>query len=296
MTAQEHLAALQRAYRSYRLSVFCFIPLLIAAAVFLFWNRYVTLVLLELAVLYQLFYLRRRQRRYTSQFNRANLQVTLCPALGCGAPEEQGSAGITRQTILEACLMPLDKGENAALLRQGLQGKKEDVAAALCDAVLAESFTLVNKGRHRVHFNCGCWIHLTLPLDTGCDWRLLQENALPTLISRAFYAGHTELEAAPLADRELAGRFVLYRPVTQPEQAPSPALLKQLRLLADYTPGQLAISLRGRSMDVFLRNRFLARPVSFAAAPTLAQLELDPLPELDYLLRMAKTACRNREA
>ena len=44
-------------------------------------------------------------------------------------------------------------------------------------------------------------------------------------------------------------------------------------------------SLQGDTLTVFLRDRFLARPVSMKSAPTAALLQFDPLPELDYILR-----------
>ncbi len=42
-------------------------------------------------------------------------------------------------------------------------------------------------------------------------------------------------------------------------------------------------------MDIFIRNRFLARPVSVRQAPTEAMLGFDPFPELAYLADLAKT-------
>ena len=65
--------------------------------------------------------------------------------------------------------------------------------------------------------------------------------------------------------------------------------LRKAGELAGYTPGKAAFSLQGDTLTVFLRDRFLARPVSMKSAPTAALLQFDPLPELDYILRCAQS-------
>jgi hypothetical protein len=70
---------------------------------------------------------------------------------------------------------------------------------------------------------------------------------------------------------------------------PSGKLLRKAGELAGYTPGKAAFSLQGDTLTVFLRDRFLARPVSMKSAPTAALLQFDPLPELDYILRCAQS-------
>ena len=296
MSDSEQLAALQREYRAYRLRVFFFLPLLAAAGISTFWNRYAALVLLGGAVAYQLLSLRPRQNRYTDAVVRENLRRTICRQLGAQEPAADGGA-ITEQTVRAAALIPLDERPQALRAVLGITGEKDGLAVMLCDATAAESFRLVEKGRKRVHFNCGCWVHILLPQDTGCDWRALDKDSVPTPIRTAFFSSrHSELEDAPWPDPALREKYVLYRPVERPEQAPSDAVCSQLRLLAGYTPGYAAVSLQGKTLDIFLRARFLARPVSLKAPPAVQQLDFDPLPELAYLLRLAKVLSQEASA
>ena len=72
-------------------------------------------------------------------------------------------------------------------------------------------------------------------------------------------------------------------------RADTASLLRKAGELAGYTPGKAAFSLQGDTLTVFLRDRFLARPVSMKSAPTAALLQFDPLPELDYILRCAQS-------
>ena len=152
---------------------------------------------------------------------------------------------------------------------------------SVCDATFGQTFHLVKNGRKRVHFTCGVWVRLQLPADTGADWRLLDPDAIPTPIRQDFYAAQSSLEPAGTLD----DRWVFYRAAGEP----SGKLLRKAGELAGYTPGKAAFSLQGDTLTVFLRDRFLARPVSMKSAPTAALLQFDPLPELDYILRCAQS-------
>lgn len=284
---QETLRQLQKAYRFTRRLIFLNIPLLAAAVASLFFNRYLTLALLAAAVAWQLLFLRPGQKRYASRVTRENLLHTVCARLGAGDVLEKSGGAITPKAIRDAGLVPVDQGENACLLCQGIGGAMDAFQVDVCDATLAESFQLVKNGKHRVHFNTGCWMRFTLPEDTGCDWRILDQDAVPTPMRLEFYSRQSALEQSPLND-VLDGRFLCYLPPDG--RRPSRALLRQLKLLADYTPGRVALSLQGNTLHLFLQGRFLARPVSMACAPTEKQLAFDPMPELEYGLRLAKAA------
>lgn len=280
---QQTLEQLQKQYRRLRISVFGFIPLLVLAIVCAFWDRRLTLALLAAAVAYQLLWLRPMQNRYTAAAARANLLQTVGQRLGADQLFEKSGGVLTEADITAAELVPHDQGPGGCLLRQGIAGKLGGYETAVCDATLGESFQLVKNGKRRVHFTSGCWVRITLPEDTGADWRLLHKDAVPTPIRQEFYAARALLEPADPPDG-CPETFLYYK---GPGPAPGSRTLAQLTKLAGYTPGQAAVSLRGKTLSVFIRGRFVSRAVSLKAAPTAEFLRFDPLPELDYLQKLA---------
>lgn len=290
MSDSKTLEALQQKYRYYRLSALLMLLILITALILVFVNPILTLVAMGIAVIYHLFVFRRQQKSYSAAVTAANLTQTVCAQLHAAAPTERGKAVITNAAIKAANLMPFKEVKNSPLFCWNIVGENENIPISLCDATFAQDFQLVKKGRKRVHFNSGVWVHMELPKDTGADWRLLDEVSVPTPIRMDYYEKQKKMETAPVGNAAIGKRFVLYRPVDDSTQTPSPAVLHQVKLLMDYTPGYAAISLRGNQLDVFLRGRFLARPVSMAKKPDKALLEFHPLPELSYLIHLAKAA------
>lgn len=278
-------------YKKLRLAIGCiFVPLGLAV-VFAFFNRYICLALILVALVYHLCYLRPLQKKYTSEAVRQNLLATVCAALDTTKLDEKGGGRLTEADLRAATLMPIDQGKNMVLLCQGVGGIKDGIQVDVCDATLAQHFSLVEKGKHRVHFNSGCWMRFRLPTDTGADWSLMHKDAIPTPIRLAFYARHTRYEQAALPEY-LAENHLCYTPVDAPD-LPAGEVLRQVKQLADYTPGRLAISLKGDTLTVYLGQRFLARPVSVSTPPTAETLGFDPMPELAYALRMAKVVAQH---
>ncbi len=283
------ISDLQKMYRRYRMQVFFLLLLLIGALVLVFQSRLLTLAALAFALLFHLFLLRPQQKAYVNAFTQANLLNTLCPKLGTDTVSEKNASHITAELLKNARLMPFRQESGTPLLRWEISGRLRELSVSLCDATLAQDFRLVEKGKNRVHFNTGVWTHIRLPKNTGMDFCLLHEASVPTPIRMEFFSRESLLLPAKLQDPELAKSFVLYHPASE-TPAPMPGrFLSELRKLAEYTPGYVAISVRANQMDIFIRNRFLARPVSVRQAPTEAMLGFDPFPELAYLADLAKT-------
>ncbi len=280
---EQALMTLQKQYRRLRTSVFGFIPLLALAIACAFFDRRLTMALLAAAVAYQLLWLRPLQNRYTAAAARANLLQTVGKRLGADALSEKSGGGLAEADIAAAELIPHDSGPGGCLLRQGIQGRLGGYEATVCDATFGESFRLVKNGKRRVHFTSGCWVRITLPEDTGADWRLLHKDALPTPIRQEFYAARPLLDPAdpPAGCPE---SFLYYKGLGP---APGSRTLAQLAKLSGYTPGQAALSLKGQTLSIFIRGRFVSRAVSLKGAPTAEFLRFDPLPELDYLQKLA---------
>lgn len=284
---EETLARLQHQYRAYRRLVLLFIPILAAAVVFAFVNRYVTFVLLAAAVLYQVLYLRRLQKKYQNDFIQNNILCTVAQKIGADHVTEESGGALTPEVLRKAALIPFDEGKATCLLREGISGELEGFQVDLCDATMAETFRLVKKGRKRVHFNSGCWVRVKLSKDTSYDFRLMDVDAVPTLVRRAYYQEHPHYEKGTLPNRNLEELFFFYRPVNT-DVVPSSKLQTQLEKLSNYTPGKVALSLQGDTLHIFIRARFLARPISMRSAPSMEALGFDPFPELSYIIRVAK--------
>lgn len=280
---------LQQMYKRYRMQVLILLLLLIAALVFVFKSHLLTLAALAVALFLHLFIVRPQQKAYVNAFIQANLEHTLCPKLGADTASEKSSSHITAELLKSAHLMPFRQESGTPLLCWELSGCLRGFSVSLCDATLAQDFKLVEKGKNRIHFNTGVWTHIELSKDTGMNFRLLHETSVPTPIRMEFFSRESLLTPSKINDPELAKSFVLYHPVTEVSPALPGRFLSELKKLVEYTPGYVAISVHGNQMDVFIRGRFLARPVSVRLAPTEAQLNFDPFPELLYLMDLAGT-------
>ena len=281
------ISDLQQMYRRYRMQVFLLLLLLIAALVLVFKSHLLTLTALAAALVFHLFVVRPHQKAYVNAFTQANLSETLCPKLGADTVSEKNVSHITADLLKSAHLMPFCQESGTPLFCWEISGRLRGLSVSLCDATLAQKFRLMEKGKNRVHFNTGVWTHIDLAKDTGMNFRLLHETSVPTPIRMEFFSRESLFTPSKLSDPELAKSFVLYCPVKENPPALPGRFLEELKKLAEYTPGYVAVSVRANQMDIFIRGRFLARPVSVRQAPTKELLSFDPFPELLYLMDLA---------
>lgn len=271
-------------YRRFRLSVAAVIALLVIALICAFFNRYATFALLVLALAFHLLYVRKQQNAYTRSVSHANISLTVMPRLGAEDVSYEGAGGFTASLIKRAGLMPCDGNPT---FFWGMEGDSGPLHVQICDVSIPERFELKKGGKDRIHFNIGTWTHIVLSKDTDCRYCIIDETAVPTPIRMAYFDRDPVMFPAELGDQELKGKVVFYRPMNEEEQFPSPAVMKELKRLISYTPGYIAMSLHGRELDLFIRGRFLAGPVTASQKPTEASLTFDPFPELEYILRIA---------
>ena len=290
MSNDEFLSSLRQYYHRLRLRISLMILILLTALVFVFVQRIVSLLLLGGGIVYYLIFIRRAQNRYTRAFTHANLACTIAPAIFASSIEEDGGSSITKETITGAGLMPVKNVSGSPLLRWGMDGTLNGFSLSLCDATIAQDFSLAKRGKKRVHFNSGVWVHIALPTNTGQHWCLLDETSVPTPIRMEYFSHRHRMQTTPIGNDVLGKNYVLYQQAEK-SQPLSPAVLREVQKLADYTPGYPAFSVKEMCLDVFIRGRFLAGPVSMAKAPTQELLSFDPFPELDYILKIAKAVC-----
>ena len=290
MKTEKTKAALDKVlsqYRTFRLSVWTVLAMLAAALACIFINRYLTFALLGLALAFHLLYVRKRQKSYTALVNRTNIELTVMEKIDAEDVSEKSTGGMSASTVKRAGLMPCDA---APSFFWGMEGDLGTFHLQICDASIPQKFELKKGGKNRMHFNVGVWTHLVLPADTGYRYAVIDETAVPTPIRMAYFDQDPVMFHAELGEPSLKGKAVLYRPMNEEDQRPSPAVMKALMDLISYTPGFTALSLHGNEMDLFIRGRFLAMPVTVSKKPTAASLEFDPFPELDYIKKLA-SAC-----
>lgn len=285
----EDLKLVTRYYRQFRLCVLAMLLFLVATLAVMFIKRPLVFAMLAIAVLFHLFVLRPKQKAYADAFSRANLRQTVCKKLGTDTILEKAHQNITEETMEQARLMPGGSEKSAPLFRWEVSGTIKGIPVTLCDATIPQSFRLAEKGKPRVHFNAGVWAHITLPSDSGTHFRLLDET-LPFRLRSVWSTSQRALamKTLLLEDSDLKTHCVLYRPMGT-EQQPSYSFCKSLKALMKYTPGYVAVSVHGSSMDVFIRGRFLTRTLPLTQKPTQQLLEFDPFPELSYLADLARS-------
>ncbi len=274
-------------YRVFRMSVWAVLALLIAALVCLFINRYAAFALLGLALVFHIFYVRRQQKAYTELVNRSNIELTVMKKIGAEDVSGKSTGGLNASTIKRAGMMPCDGSPS---FFWGMEGDMGPFHLQISDVSIPQQFELKKGGKNRIHFNTGVWTHVVLPSDTGYRYAVLDETAVPTPIRMAYFDKDPVMFQAALNESSLKGKAVLYRPLNEEDQRPAPAVIRALRDLISYTPGFVALSLHGRELDLFIRGRFLAMPVTVSKKPAMASLEFDPFPELDYIKKLA-AAC-----
>jgi hypothetical protein len=273
-------------YTKLRASIMLTLAVLIAAVISVFIDRFLVLVFLAIALVIHLVLTRPLQKKYSNEFVCENLSATVCKILGAAAPKEKNADALTADVLEKSNLMPCGDDTSRPLLCWGISGSSDDMEISVADATIPQRFELAKNGKKRVHFNAGVWTHIVLPSDSGLHFKLLDETSVPTPIRMEYFSGKLTYETASIGDDELAKRMVMYHRKDD-TSTPSPKMLKKIKALVDYTPGYVAISISGSILDVFIRGRFLARPVSVSKRPTEQMIAFDPFPELDYIIKIA---------
>lgn len=254
------------------------------AAVFL--DLKLALLILCASIIWYLQILQPSRQLYADGVNQANLERTVCQKLAMCSLTIDDLVPVTPEIIERAGLMPCGDEKNSLLLLWGIYGEKRDFRLTMCDAMFPQKFPAPRGGRPRIYFNSGVWVHIDMPVNTHLHYKLLDEASVPAPIRTDYFSRHWGYESASIDDPDVSKRFILYRPKNTNQQ-PSTAVLKGLKALMEYSPGYVALSIQGSQLDIFVRGRFLARSVSMSSPPTQEMLDIDPFPELGYIVRLA---------
>ena len=279
---KEAMERLTKEFRKLEFSVIGIVAMLIlgiaAASLSRFWLAEAIMVA---TALFFFFYFKRKQNAYKNACVAENLRSAVMPLLGASETGEKYAGGLTIQTVRDARLVPVNEGDKSVSFFWGLQGQYRHAPVSTADIAIVESIT--NGGRGTM-INCGNWTHFRLKQDTGLDLRILDRRVLPDDLAGPYLTEQLKMQAFDPAALGLDERFVC---ATADPAGTVPVLseafLTELKALADYTPGALAISIRGQEADVYLRNRFLAGKFSSTVKVREEMLDFDPLPELEKI-------------
>ena len=283
---QSELSRLKKEYGLFKRSAFFMIGylLIIILIAVLVKNVYLIMVLLFAAVLVQVFLVRRFQKQYTRDFRLSNLRLTTARMLETDEISEKSGGRVDAELTERAELIPCSKEKDSFMAYMGMDGKYKGIPVCTADVTFREDFRLVEKGRNRAHINCGCWIHLDLAEENPYDFRIIHELAVPTPMLMNWMKERLQLRQIPASEKELSAEYYI---LSRRDELPGDGFFKSFRKLQEYTPGYCAVSVRGKSLDVFIRNRVLNRAVSITEGPDEKGLMLEAMPEIEKIREMS---------
>lgn len=289
-TADIYVTELQQENKKLHVMAYVMIALLVLVLAVSFTRQFVLVtVLLLIAILYQIFILRKAQKRYMKKCEDTNLELTVMPLISADHIEEKGTS-LDKTEILEAGLIPaVDK---TISVFKTISGTKDKMQVVSGDISLVE-----HKAESGVaaEVNTGNWIHIKLPKSTGYNFRISEDQLFPESLRAGFYDGQDLIETAgpdhfpdTLHIYTASGDTANALNAGDVAKLPSAAFFRKVQTLAGYTPGKLGISVRGDAMDVYIRNRFLGSSFSVRDQVDRNRLLANPYPELGHVLELTE--------
>ena len=249
-------------------------------------------------------------RNARMEYQQALTDAALTCSIGAKLDEFElkgkGGTGITREEIREAELLPIRDGEKSFIgLFQGISGRLKDMNVSLNDVTLQQYQHAGEKG---AEVACGTWMHFVLPRDTGRDFRVLAPDIAADDLLEEFFAALPALAKQDADDAGFREKQLYYDAAAggktadgtsaaggktadgKPAAGGLPSgFASAVNDLFRKTPGKAALSLRGRNLDIFLKNRVLAPNYPLSTKPEESFLSTDPVPEFKDALALAKT-------
>lgn len=246
------------------------ICVILVSALRKFW---LTLIIIAATVFVQLFVFRKMQKKYVDHAVEENLRATTGQLLHTDQVVMKGNELLSEDVIREADLVPVMDQSGAINLFTAVSGyvgkdsKRMEVIS--CDVTLAHH----QEGtRISAEILCGNWIHIQLPEKTGYHFTVKEGKF------RSLEDEHEKENIGDMTNAENANGMRM------PER-----FYRQLDKLEDYTTGSLSMRVDGDTVDVFLKDRFLAASFSARSEVTKQMIDWNPMPELEKVLDLVWT-------
>ena len=308
-TRKEELEKLVNAHKKLRNVTYGLIALLVVALIAAILKMMIpSIVCLAVMVLLRFTVHRTAREEYRQAMTDAALTCSVGAKLDEFELKEKGGTGITREEIREAKMLPIRDGEKSFIgLFQGISGPLKSMDVSLNDVTLQQYQHAGEKG---AEVACGTWMRFVLPKDTGRDLRILAPDIAAEDLLEEFFTSQPELIQQDAADAGFREQQLYYDAAAGGQAADAAAAGAQtaggqtesgkaaalptgftsaVNDLFRKTPGKAALSLRGKNLDIFLKNRVLAPNYPVSTKPEENFLSTDPIPEFKDALALAKT-------
>ena len=298
-TRKEELEKLVNAHKKLRNVTYGLIALLVVALITAIMKMMIpSIACLAVMALLRFTVHRSAREEYRQTMTDAALTCSVGAKLDEFELKEKGGTGITREEIREAKMLPIRDGEKSFIgLFQGISGTLKSMDVSLNDVTLQQYQHAGEKG---AEVACGTWMHFALPKDTGRDLRILAPDIAAEDLLEEFFTSQPELIQQDAADADFREQQLYYDAAAGGQAAGGQAANgKAMTLPVGFasavndlfrkTPGKAAISLRGKNLDIFIKNRVLAPNYPVSTKPEENFLSTDPIPEFKDALALAKT-------
>lgn len=284
---KEQLKQLENRYQLIRIARLTQIPIIIGAIVCGFLASTGGGIALTLVLgMLQFGFIHPQNKKYVRDCNRFNLEQTLRTKLHADEPLE--NEGITTEDVREAELFPIAGGKKALLGFWRMSGWMSSYPVTLSDICIYYEY-LAGDGKNQGSF-AGCWVQIGLPEKICSDWVVMDGEFMEQPARDEVLVTRRGMDKLPLPEEKQNERFAFYLAPGSPR--PSDNVLKKIMELADYTPGKICAQLRDNKLHILLRYRVLAGNVNVNVLPNEKNLLRDPLPELEYIRKLADAAIR----
>lgn len=270
-TAQQTIQSLTTRRTYLRVAMIAYVPLCVAAVALLFVSTWAGLALGALAVGFYLFWLRGRLRRY-----RDDVAVAVT-RFGVAAPLTDvaigASHGADEEKFRSLRMLPLHKGKNTLLVRNGFTGR--DGALTLTGAEVTFHYPARIKGRDSYRFLSGTLLTSAHTGNSaGGDWLLLKKDLLDAAAQTAFLAADGwQAVQTPAA---LAEKYALY--AGGAGQVLPDFIARRIAKLCEAHPATAAMRLWETGAALFLHNRFYTGSYPLSVSPAQAHIGENTLP------------------
>lgn len=240
-------------------------------------------------------------RKWTRDFSQAitdgALACNIGPKLEQFAITRKGGGGITPKDVLDAELFPVREGsEKSVGFYQGIDGTVRGMAVSLNDT----SLQMPHSGYKKLEVAIGVWIRFVLPKDTGRNFRILSKDYLTDGLRKEYFSSLPGMTERGAAEAGFKDKLYLY------EEAPSSGGAEDPEAAAVFAPfsntfiaavngllrktnGKPAISVKGNTVNIFIRDHILAPNYPANKKPDEKFLTLDPIPEFRDAMRLAES-------
>ncbi len=277
--------------KQYRKIVYCALTTAASMIFGLFSLLYSPLIgvsLIVLAVILYFVLFRPNRSRYADLVNETILERTICRLIGSPVPKPVGGGIFTKQMLLDSDLVPEGGDDTDPLFCWEMKGHRKIFEISLADTTLIQKF-MGNNGKYTYHTTSGVFSVFDLPQDPQRYFIFMDRQFLPDPVRELFMNAKSQYVRESLSDTDLDERYFFYRSTRDSGGAVPATFLQSLKRLMNYTPGQVAICVKGSTMYAFINDRFVSIRVALSKTITMEDLDRNEFPELSYLINIAAT-------